>query len=400
MQVFKIEKKQGRARSGVIQTAHGPVQTPAYLPCGTHGTVKTLLPSELHKLNFELILSNIYHLYLRPGIDRIEQLGGLHKFMGWDRAIFTDSGGFQAFALSSKRGAGLTKTTEEGIAFRSHLDGSKHFFTPEDVIRYEERIGVDSATCLDVCTGFPETERSVRAAVETTNRWAERSIAARTRSDMLLYGMVQGSIYPKLRELSALFLRDLPFDGYAIGGNMYTFGAPLAELAREKPKMWEILDLLADILPADKPRHLLGVGEPADVIEGARHGIDTFDCVMATRMARNGAVWLWTELRTPSEESQKMKTPLTRVMLGGQERFYERVNLSTSRFAQDTGPLAENCACAACTSGLSRAWFNHAFKIGETLAMRLATTHNLAFLQGIMAELRTEIRSDTSVMSR
>lgn len=321
--------------------------------------------------------------------------------MGWDpvqgseqgRAIFTDSGGFQAFALSAKRGAGLTKTTEEGIVFRSHLDGSKHFFSPEDVIAFEERIGVDIGTCLDVCTGFPETERTVQAAVDTTNRWAERSIATRKRPDMLLYGMVQGSIYPKLRERSALFLRDLPFDGFAIGGNMYTFGAPLAKLAPEKPKMWEILDLLADILPAEKPRHLLGVGEPADIIEGSRHGIDTFDCVMATRMARNGAVWLWEESLTSRPQSLTENRPLARVVLGGKERAYERVNLATSRFSLDTGPLTDNCLCAACTSGLTRAWFNHAFKIGETLAMRLATIHNLAFLQGIMREIRAEIRA-------
>ncbi|MEK7460768.1 MAG: tRNA guanosine(34) transglycosylase Tgt [Patescibacteria group bacterium] len=393
---FQISKKLGRARRGQLQTNHGPVETPAYLPCGTHGTIKTLSPQELNQLEFQLILSNIYHLYLRPGIDRIERLGGLHKFMGWDKAIFTDSGGFQAFSLGKSRGLTLAKTTEEGIAFRSHLDGSRHFFRPEDVVRYQEQLGVDIATCLDVCTGFPESERTVGWAVDLTNEWAERSIKVRSkklevRSNYFLYGMVQGSIYPELRRRSAEFLRSLPFDGYAIGGNMYTFGAPLAELASEKPAMWEILDLLDDLLPKDKPRHLLGVGEPADIIEGVRHGIDTFDCVMATRIARNGAIWLWRQPKIQNSELRIKK--LTGVLLGGGERYYQRVNMTTSQFAQDSRPLDETCLCPACTSGLSRAWFHHAFRVGEQLAMRLATLHNLAFLQGIMQTLRTEIEA-------
>lgn len=391
MPEFTIKKTVGRARLGTLETVHGSVATPAYLPCGTHGTVKTLLPSELELLKFELILSNIYHLYLRPGIDRIEGLGGLHKFMGWGGAIFTDSGGFQAFSLGGK--VGLAKTTDEGITFRSHLDGSTHMFTPEKVVKFEEQLGVDIATCLDVCTGFPETESRVSWAVDVTNAWAERSIAARTKSTYFLYGMVQGSIYPKLRERSATFLSNQPFDGFAIGGNMYTFGAPLAELAPEKPKMWDMLDLLDDILPADKPRHLLGVGEPADIIEGARHGIDTFDCVMATRMARNGAIWIWRgpnpKLRIKNDE---LRT--TKVVLCGEERQYERLNLRAAAYVTDTRPLAENCVCAACTSGLSRAWFNHAFRVGETLAMRLATIHNLSFIQNIMDEIRAEIAAN------
>ena len=400
MNEFVLLKQNQRGRRGRLITAHGSVETPAYVPCGTQGTVKTVSPHELRDLGLELILSNTYHLYLRPGIERIERLGGLHKFMGWDRPIFTDSGGFQAFSLGKSRGLTLAKTTEEGIAFRSHLDGSHHFFSPEDVVRYQEQLGVDMATCLDVCTGFPETEETVGWAVDLTNTWAERSVKARRRPNYFQYGMVQGSIYPELRRRSAAFLRDLPFDGFAIGGNMYTFGAQLAELVAEKPTMWAILDLLDDLLPKDKPRHLLGVGEPADIIEGIRHGIDTFDCVMATRIARNGAIWRWTPLQI---QNSKLKTQnlnfkfqnstrkTTRVVLGGVERDYERVNLTTAQFADDPGPLSENCSCPACTSGLSRAWFHHAFRVGEQLAAHLATLHNLAFLSTIMETLRTEL---------
>lgn len=383
MPSFTILATKGRARRGQLQTEHGPVETPAYLPCATHGTVKSVAPDELKQLGLQLILSNTYHLYLRPGVDRIQELGGLHTFMGWDRAIFTDSGGFQAFSLGSARENTFAKTTEEGIAFRSHIDGSRHFFTPENVVQYQEQLGVDIATCLDVCNGFPETEARVAWGVDLTNRWAERSIKARTRSKYFQYGMVQGSIYPVLRERSVRFLRDLPFDGYAIGGNMYTFGAPLAELAKEKPQMWKIVDLVDDLLPRDKPRHLLGVGEPADIIEGVRHGIDTFDCVMATRIARNGAVWQWTTTGASDRA--------TRVVLAGREVAYERVDLGNASFATDGRPLTGSCSCPACTSGLSRAWYHHAFKVKELLALRLATMHNLSFLQDILGAIRSDL---------
>lgn len=382
MITFTIAQTRGRARRGALRTMHGPVETPAYLPCATHGTVKSVSPQELKSLGLELILSNTYHLYLRPGIDRIEELGGLHKFMGWDRAIFTDSGGFQAFSLGKARDNTLAKTTDEGIAFRSHIDGSRHFFTPEKVVHYQEQLGVDIATCLDVCNGFPETEVRVRWGVDLTNRWAERSVKARTKKNYFQYGMIQGSIYPELRRSSAAFLRDLPFDGFAIGGNMYTFGAPLTELAKEKPAMWEMIDLLDDLLPKDKPRHLLGVGEPADIIEGVKHGIDTFDCVMATRIARNGAIWQW--VTEPSEKT-------TRVVLAGKECYYQRLDLGNSRFATDGGQLVEGCGCAACTSGLSRAWFHHGFRVGELLALHFTTIHNLFFLQEILTTLRSDL---------
>lgn len=386
MITFDVVKTTGRARRGRLQTLHGMVETPAYLPCGTHGTVKTLAPQDLEALGFELILSNTYHLYLRPGIDRIERLGGLHKFMGWNKAIFTDSGGFQAFSLGASRGNTLAKTTDEGIHFVSHLDGSRHFFSPEDVVRYQEQLGVDIATCLDVCTGFPETEQTVGWAVDLTNEWALRSIKARTTNTYFQYGMVQGSIYPNLRRRSAQFLADLPFDGYALGGNMYTFGSPMDELAREKPQMWDMIDLMTDLLPVAKPRHLLGVGEPSDIIEGVRHGVDTFDCVMATRIARNGAVWVWVDQQQPDTSGKT-----TQVILGGAQRMYQRINLSSAPFVESNQPLAQNCSCSACTSGLSRAWFHHAFRVGETLALRLATQHNLHFLTDILRTLREEL---------
>lgn len=386
---FELHEKTGRFRRGRLTTAHGTVETPAYLPCATHGTVKTLHPEELKTLNFEILLSNTYHLYLRPGIDVIEKVGGLHRFMGWDRTILTDSGGFQAFSLGKDRGRTLAKTTEEGIRFRSHLDGSQHFFTPETVIDYQERLDVDLATCLDVCTGFPETEHRVAWAVAVTNQWAERSITARTRLDYGLYGMVQGSIYRNLREKSARFLAHLPFDGFAIGGNMYTFGQSVADLVAEKPLMWEMLDLLDDILPRDKPRHLLGVGEPADIIEGVRHGIDTFDCVMATRVARNGAIWVWAEdLELPRAARPAIEQG-SEVRLGGETKRYYRINLRSRIYRDSSARLTRSCACPGCTSGLTQAWFSHASRIQESLASRLLSLHNLHFIQEILKSIRT-----------
>lgn len=405
---FELLETIDRFRRGRLRTAHGTVETPAYLPCATHGTVKTLHSEELKTLGFEILLSNTYHLYLRPGIEAIEHVGGLHQFMGWDRTILTDSGGFQAFSLGRKplrsskseggkratplrqgfAGRAFARTTNEGIRFRSHLDGSEHFFTPENVINYQERLGVDLATCLDVCTGFPETEAKVAWAVDVTNRWAERSLAARTRADYGLYGMVQGSIYRNLREKSAKFLAALPFDGYAIGGNMYTFGASLATLAHEKPEMWAILDLLDDILPKDKPRHLLGVGEPADIIEGVRYGIDTFDCVMATRVARNGAIWVWEDDLALTKEEQASIGKGIEVTFEGQLQSYYRINLRNRLFRSSQERLTKSCPCSGCASGLIRAWFSHASRTQETLASRLLSMHNLYFIQNILEKIR------------
>lgn len=364
--MFTIRHTQGLARRGELETRHGTIQTPAFLPCATHGSVRGL---ERDALTHDALLVNAYHLYLRPGIDRIEKLGGLHTFMGWKNAILTDSGGFQAFALSK-----FARFSEEGIRFTSHLDGSRHQFTPELVVDIQQKLGVDIATCLDVCTGFPVPEQKVADAVDQTNRWAERSVTAWKDKEMLLYGMVQGSIYPEQRRRSAAFLRDLPFSGFAIGGNMYTFGQRIDELAEEKPKMWQIVELTTQELPESKPRHLLGVGEPSDIIAGVRAGIDTFDCVMATRIARHGAVW---------------------IRNGEPSWAYRRENLTAATWANSVKSIDELCACATCEAGHSRAYIHHLLKERDPAAGRLLTIHNLHFLAELTRAIRESIESGT-----
>ncbi|MBI2590046.1 tRNA guanosine(34) transglycosylase Tgt [Candidatus Berkelbacteria bacterium] len=357
----------------MLTTPHGVVKTPAFLPCATHGSIRGVDQRLVADQNFELILANAYHLYLRPGIELIERLGGLHAFMGWKGAIFTDSGGFQAFALSK-----LVRLRRDGIEFRSHLDGSLHALTPERVILIQEQLGVDIATCLDVCTGFPAPEREVAAAVDQTNIWAERSIKTWHKKTMHLYGMVQGSIYLRERERSAKFLRTLPFSGFAIGGNMYTFGECIANLEKEKPQMWSVVMATTDILPANKPRHLLGVGEPRDLIRGVACGVDTFDCVMATRIARHATAWI----RQKSDSWQ-----------------YQRIDLNQSRWSQDSAPLDEYCLCLTCQSPYSRAYLHHLARENDPLLGALLSLHNLSFLKTLMQALRESILTGVDLHS-
>ncbi|MBI4185622.1 tRNA guanosine(34) transglycosylase Tgt [Candidatus Berkelbacteria bacterium] len=379
---FLLQAAVGQARAGVLTTAHGTVDTPAFLPCATHGSLRGVPLGMLcdtqssmtsrkgsSTTDYHALLANAYHLYLRPGIDTIEELGGLHQFMGWDRTILTDSGGFQAFALPR-----FVQIEPDGIRFRSHLDGSEHFLTPELVIDIQERLGIDLATCLDVCTGFPETESIVTAAVDQTNEWAERSVRVRQSRPMLLYGMVQGSIYPAARRRSAEFLCDLPFDGFAIGGNMYTFGASLAALQYEKPQMWETIAYTTSLLPIHRPRHLLGVGEPADIIAGVQAGIDTFDCVMATRLARHGSVWI---RQSPSDWA------------------YDRINLTAAAWRLDSAPLDRACGCVTCHHRYQRAYLHHLIRIGDPLAGALLSVHNLAFLQALVTDIRQSLLDQT-----
>ncbi|MBI4032366.1 tRNA guanosine(34) transglycosylase Tgt [Candidatus Berkelbacteria bacterium] len=371
MPVFSITHQEGKARRGQIQTEHGTIETPAFVPCATHGSLRGVPIDRVGELGLELILSNIYHLMLRPGITTIERLGGIHQFMGWGNAIITDSGGFQAFALPK-----YVRFREEGITFRSHIDGSTHLLTPESVIEMQERIGVDIGTCLDVCTGFPVPERDVAQAVDQTNRWAERSVAAWTNRTMLLYGMVQGSIYESQRRRSAEFLRDLPFGGFAIGGNMYTFGQTLKALAAEKPRMWEVVGYTASLLPEDKPRHLLGVGEPSDLIAGVGQGIDTFDCVMATRIARHGTVW---------------------VRIDDTGWKYRRENLKSAANAQSSVPIDERCLCVACTRRIPRGYLRHLLVEHDPIAAELLSLHNLVFLRNLIADIRASLEAGTFV---
>ena len=359
---FKIIATDGAARAGELATAHGIVKTPTFVPCATHGSLRSV---DLRNIDVNLLLSNVYHLYLRPGIETVEKLGGIHKFMGYDKPIITDSGGFQAFALPK-----FVKFTSDGIQFRSHLDGSLHEFTPELVVDIEQRIGVDIGTCLDVCTGFPASEQVVGRAVSQTTEWAKRSVESWTNKNMLLYGMVQGSIYQNLRKRAVEELSVLPFSGFAIGGNMYTFGETISELETEKPKMWETVAYTTSLLPNEKPRHLLGVGEPLDLIEGTRSGVDTFDCVMATRIARHGHVW---------------------VRKNEQSWDFDRIDLSGAKYIADTQPLDPLCDCLTCKGPFQRGYLRHLTKANDPLVLSLLSVHNVFALTKLMETIRASI---------
>lgn len=366
--MFHIAAQEGQARTGVLETRHGRIQTPAYLPCATHGALRGVPWELVEPIGLDALLVNAYHVGLRLGVATIERQGGLHKFIGWQGPILTDSGGFQAFALSS-----MAKYSERGITFRSHIDGSRIHLTPEQVVRDQERLGVDLATCLDVCTGFPASEREVREAVDQTNRWAERSIAVWDDRAMQLYGMVQGSIYRELRARSARYLAELPFAGFAIGGNMYTFGKEMKLIEREKQLMWEVVSCTTDLLPAHKPRHLLGVGEPSDIVAGVRSGIDTFDCVMATRLARHGGAWV----RTRADSWH-----------------YERISITTAA-GKNRGVIDEYCDCIACAGPYNPTYLAHLAKIGDPMAGTLLTVHNLTFLSKLLQAIREALASKT-----
>jgi queuine tRNA-ribosyltransferase len=336
-----------RARLGCIDTPHGQVSTPAFAPVGTQATVKALDPRDLHQLGAELVLGNTYHLYLRPGPDVVAEMGGLHGFMGWDGPILTDSGGFQVFSLAEKR-----RVTDEGVEFRSHIDGSRHFFSPEMVVRVQEQLGADIIMVLDECAE-PGDRAYNRQALARTHAWARRCRAAQTRSDQALFGIVQGGVFADLRQESAEFLASLDFPGYAIGG---------LSVGETKDQMHAMLDITTPLLPADKPRYLMGVGAPEDLLEGVAHGVDLFDCVLPTRLARNAALF-------------------TR---------RGRINIRNARFKRDAYPIEEGCQCYTC-GHFSRAYLRHLFKAGELLAYRLATIHNVHFLLELMRQVRASL---------
>lgn len=350
--LVKEDEKTG-ARAGVIHTPHGDIPTPIFAPVGTQATVKTMTPHELKDVGTKLVLANTYHLYLRPGPAVIERLRGLHRFMGWDGPILTDSGGFQIFSLQD-----LRKFTEEGVVFRSHIDGSQHFFSPEGVVKIQEQLGADIIMCLDECAPPLDYDYN-RRALERTHRWAERCRRAQTRHDQALFGIVQGGIFADLRQQSAQFLVSLDFPGYAIGG--LSVGEP-------KEDMHAMLEVVNAILPAHKPRYLMGVGSPEDFFEGVARGVDLFDCVLPTRLARNGA------LMVPAG----------------------RLNIRNAVFAEDPRPIQEGCACYTCRH-FSRAYVRHLFKAGEILGLRLATIHNLHFALSLMRRIRTSILEGTFV---
>ncbi|WP_096440368.1 tRNA guanosine(34) transglycosylase Tgt [Alteribacter populi] len=344
--------KQSGARLGRVHTPHGSIETPVFMPVGTLATVKTMSPEELKDLGAEIILSNTYHLWLRPGHEIIKDAGGLHKFMNWDRPILTDSGGFQVFSLSDIR-----KITEEGVEFRNHLSGEKLFLTPEGSMEIQNALGPDIMMAFDECPPYPAEHDYMKASVERTSRWAERCLKAHKRpEDQGLFGIVQGGEYEDLRKQSAEDLVSLDFPGYAIGG--LSVGEP-------KDVMNRALEFTTPLLPQNKPRYLMGVGSPDSLIDGAIRGVDMFDCVLPTRIARNGT------------------------LMTSEGRLVVR----NAKYARDFRPLDENCDCHVCKN-YTRAYIRHLVKCNETFGFRLTTYHNLYFLTNLMKKVRQSIRED------
>ena len=342
---------QSGARLGVFHTPHGDIPTPIYMPVGTQATVKAMTPRELLEIDAKIILSNTYHLHLRPGEKLIEKAGGLHKFMHWDRPILTDSGGFQVFSL-----AGLRKITEEGAAFRSHLDGSLQFISPEISMDIQQALGSDIAMAFDICSAYPCSPKDAREAMERTHRWAKRCQQYHSRRDQALFGIVQGAFDKDLRIESAKTLADMDMVGYGIGG--LSVGDP-------KPIMYEMLEEMMPFMPSEKPRYLMGVGSPDCLLEGIRRGVDMFDCVLQTRSARNGLAL----------------------------RRTGRIMLRNAKYERDPHPIEESCDCYACRH-FTRAYLRHLIKANEILAAMLITEHNIRFSVKLMEDARTAIEED------
>ena len=352
---FDLLATDGAARRGRISFPRGTIETPAFMPVGTYGSVKAMTPQSLVEIGAEIILGNTFHLFLRPGLDVIGEFGGLHRFIGWDKPILTDSGGFQVFSLASKR-----KITEEGVTFASPVDGSRVFLSPEESMRIQRVLDSDIAMIFDECTPYPATEKQARDSMELSLRWAARS---RTAFDELdnpnaLFGIVQGGVYPDLRKRSADALIDIGFDGYAIGG--LAVGEPEHERNAT-------LEAVEPLLPKDRPRYLMGVGRPEDLVAAVSRGVDMFDCVMPTRNARNAHLF-------------------TR---------HGILRVRNAKYARDTRPLDEACTCYTCRSGFSRAYLRHLDRCGEMLGPQLATIHNLHYYQELMAGLRAAIAAGT-----
>jgi queuine tRNA-ribosyltransferase len=344
--------KQTGARLGTIHTPHGSYETPMFMPVGTLATVKTMSPEELKKMGAGIILSNTYHLWLRPGHDIVKEAGGLHRFMNWDQAILTDSGGFQVFSLSEFR-----KIEEEGVYFRNHLNGDRLFLSPEKATEIQNALGADIIMAFDECPPYPATHEYMKKSVERTSRWAERCLKAHGRpEDQGLFGIVQGGEFEDLRKMSARDLVSLDFPGYAVGG--LSVGEP-------KEVMNRMLEHTTPLLPAHKPRYLMGVGSPDSLVDGAIRGIDMFDCVLPTRIARNGTVMTSTG----------------------------RLVFKNAQYARDFGPLDPECDCYTCQH-YSRAYIRHLIKCNETFGIRLTTYHNLYFLLKLMEQVREAIRED------
>jgi len=344
---FEIIHSDGSARAGIITTPHGQIETPVFMPVGTQATVKSLTPSQLESIGVNILLSNTYHLYLRPGSQIVRDQGGLHQFMNWDRPILTDSGGFQVFSLGD-----LRQISDDGVLFKSHIDGSTHEFTPEKAISIQEQLGADIIMAFDECPNPTDKEYNL-ASLERTHKWAIRCLEAKSRNDQALFGIVQGGIFPDLRQKSAELLTSLNFPGYAIGG---------LSVGESKQDMLTMIEVVNQVLPKDKPRYLMGVGTPLDLIEGIRRGVDMFDCVMPTRLARHHAA----------------------LTLEG------RINLSKAKYANDSSPISHQCPCYTCQN-FSKAYLRHLINSKEMLSATLISIHNITVLIMLLKKLREAI---------
>jgi len=379
MKFFEIthKDKNSGARTGIIHTDHGDIETPQFMPVGTQATVKTLDSLDLEKLNAQIILGNTYHLHLRPGEDLVAEFGGLHKFMNWDKPILTDSGGFQVFSLGLQKEAkgqgSLTKIDDDGVSFSSHIDGSKHRFTPESAIEIQHKIGADIIMAFDECTPDDADLEYSKKAMKRTHEWAQRclnyhkntktyDLRSKHKNKQFLFGIVQGAQYKKLRQESAEFISSLPFDGIAIGGESIGYNMKATK---------KILDWVNPIIPENKPHYTMGVGHsPKDLFEVVERGVDMFDCVSPTRVARNGRLFVHKKIN---------------------KDLY--INILNSKFKTDKKPLDPKCTCPTCQN-YSRAYIHHLFKAGEMTAYRLATIHNVHFMLNLMKEMRKAIKKD------
>ena len=347
---FQLKTTDGKARRGLLKTPHGDIETPAFMPVGTQATVKTLSPEEIRESGSQIILGNTYHLYLRPGHELIAKLGGLHKFMNWSGPILTDSGGFQVFSLK-----GLNKVSEEGVSFQSHLDGSRHMITPELAIEIQQALGSDIIMCFDEPPSYPSDKFKIKDAMDRTTRWEERCKKAKTNPHQALFGITQGGTDPDLRVESARQIMNIGFDGYAIGG---------LSVGESRTLMLEMTGITASVLPVEKPRYLMGVGTPEDIVEAVALGVDMFDCVMPTRNARNGTLFTSTG----------------------------KININNSVHTNDPSPLDAKCGCITCKN-YSRAYLRHLFISHEILGLRLNTIHNITYYQDLMKGIRNAIVS-------
>ncbi|MES2500850.1 MAG: tRNA guanosine(34) transglycosylase Tgt [Pseudomonadota bacterium] len=349
---FTLHKMDGLARRGIVSLAHGNVQTPAFMPVGTYGTVKAMSPLELAEIDAHIVLGNTFHLWLRPGLEVVAAHGGLHKFMGWDKPILTDSGGFQVWSLGAMR-----KISEEGVKFKSPINGDTCFLTPEESMRIQKVLNSDIVMIFDECTPYPATHKEANDSMQLSLRWAKRSKDAHQGNPNALFGIIQGGMFEDLRDISLNGLKDIDFDGFAIGG--LSVGEP-------KEDMLRILAHTAPKLPQNKPRYLMGVGTPEDLVAAVSQGVDMFDCVMPTRNARNG--WLFTQ--------------------------YGDIKIKNAFYKQDTQPLDADCACYTCRN-FTRAYLHHLHKVGEILGSRLNTIHNLHYYQVLMQGMRGAIENGT-----